>query len=83
MKHLAIFLHIVSSFSDYIASLLALKLITHPFVLHSHKTCLFWLEFPAADVVGSVQGMALCPDGRKPDKDSLQSYVQIMPSSLG
>lgn len=82
-EHPAISLHIIRSFSGYIASLLVLKLITHPFVLHSHKICLFWLAFPAADVVGSVQGMTLRPDGSKPDKNSFQSYVQIILSSLG
>lgn len=83
VEHSTISLHTISSFSGYIASLLVLKPVIYPFVLHSHKTCLFWLVFPAADVVGSVQGMTLCPDGNKPDKDSFQSYVQIMPSSLG
>ena len=83
MERPAVSLHIISSFSGCIAILLVLKLVTHPFVLHSDKICLFWLVFPAADVVGSVQGMTLRPDGSKPDKDSFQSYVQIMPSSLG
>lgn len=83
MERPAISSHIISSFSGYIACFLVPILVTHPFVLHSHKTCLFWLVFPAADVVGSVQGTSLCPDGNKPDKDSFQSCVQIMPSFLG